>query len=42
MQEKLFIDLLKKNKKKVKINDDGWGEFFAVAGNVSVWVEKSV
>lgn len=37
---KIFIDMLKKNKKKVKINDDGWGEFFAPAGSVSVWIEK--
>ena len=37
---KIFIDLLKKNPKKVKINKDGWGEFFAPAGGVSVWIEK--
>lgn len=37
---KTFIDLLKKNKTKVKINKDGWGEFFAPAGGVSVWIEK--
>jgi len=37
---KIFVDLLKKNKTKVTINEDGWAEFFAPAGAVSVWVEK--
>ena len=37
---KIFVDLLKKNKTKVIINEDGWAEFFAPAGGVSVWVEK--
>ncbi len=37
---KTFVDLLKKINKKVKINKDGWGEFFAPAGGVSVWIEK--
>jgi alpha-amylase len=37
---KTFIDLLKKNDGEVKINDDGWGEFFAPAGSLSVWIEK--
>ncbi len=35
-----FYDLLEKNPAQVKINDDGWGEFFAPAGGVSVWIEK--
>ncbi len=34
-----FIDLLKKNPAEVKINKDGWGEFFAPPGGVSVWIE---
>jgi alpha-amylase len=38
---KIFVDLLEKNPAKVKINKDGWGEFFAPAGGVSVWVEKT-
>jgi len=38
---KTFIDMMGKNKAKVKINKDGWGEFFAPAGGVSVWVQKN-
>ncbi|KAA9042020.1 alpha-amylase [Ginsengibacter hankyongi] len=38
---KTFIDMMGKNKAKVKINKDGWGEFFAPAGGVSVWVQKT-
>jgi alpha-amylase len=37
---KTFVDLLKKNPAWVKINLDGWGEFFAPAGGVSVWVQR--
>jgi alpha-amylase len=37
---KKFIDLLGKNPAEVEINDEGWGNFFAPAGSVSVWVEK--
>lgn len=37
---KKFIDILGKNPAEVKINGDGWGEFFAPAGSVSVWIEK--
>ena len=37
---KTFFDLLKKNPGWVKINRDGWGEFFAPAGGVSVWVQR--
>jgi alpha-amylase len=35
---KAFHDLLKKHDRLVKINKDGWGEFYAPAGSVSVWV----
>jgi alpha-amylase len=38
---KTFVDMLQKNKAKVKINKDGWAEFFAPAGGVSVWIEKT-
>jgi len=37
---KKFIDLLGKNSSEVEINEDGWGNFFAPAGSVSVWIEK--
>lgn len=37
---KKFIDSLGKNPAEVEINNDGWGNFFAPAGSVSVWVEK--
>ena len=37
---KKFIDMLGKNPAEVEINRDGWGEFFAPAGSVSVWIEK--
>jgi len=39
---KIFVDLLKKNKAKITINEDGWAEFYAPAGGVSVWIEKPV
>lgn len=35
---KTFHDLLKKHETQIKINEDGWGEFYAPAGSVSVWV----
>ncbi|MEP6950752.1 MAG: alpha-amylase domain-containing protein [Ginsengibacter sp.] len=35
-----FFDLLQKNPGEVLINEDGWGEFFAAVGSVSVWIEK--
>jgi alpha-amylase len=35
-----FIDMLEKNEEEVVVNEDGWGEFFAPAGSVSVWIEK--
>ena len=37
---KIFVDMLKKNRKKVVIDDNGWAEFFAHAGSVSIWIEK--
>jgi len=37
---KKFIDMLGKNPGEVEINEDGWGNFFAPAGSVSVWIEK--
>lgn len=36
----VFIDMLEKNPSEVSINEDGWGEFFAPAGSLSVWIEK--
>ncbi len=36
---KKFIDMLGKNADEVEINNDGWGNFFAPAGSVSVWTE---
>ncbi|MEO8765399.1 MAG: alpha-amylase, partial [Ginsengibacter sp.] len=38
--DRIFFDLLQKNPNEVVINKDGWGEFFAPAGSVSVWIEK--
>jgi alpha-amylase len=38
---KIFIDMLGKNAGEVEINEDGWGEFFASAGSVSVWIMKN-
>ena len=35
-----FVDLLQKNEVEILINEDGWGEFYAPAGSLSVWVEK--
>lgn len=35
---KPFFDLLQKQETQVQINKDGWGDFFAPAGSVSVWV----
>lgn len=37
---KKFIDFLENYVGEVKIDENGWGEFFAQAGNVSVWVER--
>ncbi|HEY5463115.1 MAG TPA: alpha-amylase domain-containing protein [Hanamia sp.] len=37
---KKFIDMLEKNPVEVEINNNGWGNFLAPAGSVSVWVEK--
>jgi alpha-amylase len=38
---KIFIDMLGKNPAEVQINEDGWGEFFANGGSVSVWIMKN-
>ena len=37
---KTFYDFFEKNPAQIKINNDGWGEFFAPAGGVSVWIER--
>ncbi|MEP7258194.1 MAG: alpha-amylase domain-containing protein [Flavitalea sp.] len=37
---KTFVDLLGKNPAEIIINEEGWAEFYANAGSVSVWVEK--
>jgi alpha-amylase len=39
--EKIFIDMLHKIPKEITIDKNGWAEFYAPAGGVSVWVEKS-
>jgi hypothetical protein len=36
----LVKDYLQKHPAEVSINEEGWGEFHAPAGAVSVWVEK--
>ena len=38
---KTFVDLLKKHPQKVKIDENGWGEFYVQAGTVSVWIEAT-
>ncbi len=38
--DKNFIDFLQKNPAEVTIDNNGWGNFFASAGSVSVWIEK--
>lgn len=35
-----FVDMLGKRSEEVTINGDGWGNFFAPAGSLSVWIEK--
>jgi alpha-amylase len=40
-KEKVFVDVLKNHPAEVSINADGWGEFHASAGSVSVWVDKN-
>jgi alpha-amylase len=35
-----FFDMLGKHVDEVEINPEGWGNFFAQAGSVSVWVPK--
>lgn len=35
---KTFNDLLQKHEQKIEINAEGWAEFLAPAGSVSVWV----
>jgi alpha-amylase len=37
---KTFIDFLKKHPAEVKINVDGYGDFYCASGSVSVWIEK--
>lgn len=39
---KVFVDYLQKRPEEVTINEDGWGEFYAAPGSVSVWVDKEV
>ncbi|MGZ3837203.1 MAG: alpha-amylase [Flavisolibacter sp.] len=36
----VFIDLLQKHPAEVRVNEEGWGTFFAIQGSVSVWVPK--
>lgn len=38
---KTFVDLLKKCKNEITIDEKGWGEFCVSPGSVSVWVEKA-
>lgn len=37
---KKFIDLLQKNPAVIEINKEGWAEFYAEAGSVSVWIPQ--
>jgi alpha-amylase len=37
---KSFIDMLGKNQNEVKIDDNGWANFYAPAGSLSVWIEN--
>ena len=37
---KKFIDMLGKNPAEIEINQEGWAEFYAFAGSVSVWIQK--
>jgi len=37
---KKFIDMMEKNSDEIEINNDGYGNFFAPAGSVSVWIER--
>jgi alpha-amylase len=37
---KVFIDMMGKNPGEVQINEEGWGEFYAPAGSLSVWISK--
>lgn len=37
---KTFVDILGKNKTEIIINEEGWAEFYAPAGSLSVWVVK--
>ncbi len=37
---KIFVDLLQNRPEEVTIGKNGWAEFFAPAGGVSVWVAK--
>ena len=38
---KKFVDMLGKTPGEVDINEDGWGNFLAPAGSLSVWIEKN-
>jgi alpha-amylase len=38
---KKFVDMLGKTPGEVDINQDGWGNFLAPAGSLSVWIEKN-
>lgn len=37
---KTFYDLLGRSEEKITIDENGWGNFPAPAGNVSVWVAE--
>ena len=37
---KTFVDLLENHPAEIIIDENGWAEFFAAAGSVSVWVAK--
>jgi hypothetical protein len=32
--------MMGKNPGEVQINEEGWGEFYAPAGSLSVWISK--
>lgn len=37
---KIYIDKLENNDVEITIGEDGWGDFYASPGSVSIWVEK--
>ena len=38
---RIFVDITGGRLEKVKINKDGWGEFFVADKSVSIWIAKT-